>query len=445
MTESRRRLKSTSESERPLFYSVSLVTIAVLALYCLAVIKADMVGNVLVHPLLWAYITFVTAFHLSRIPCALIYEYAMARELKAESHVVEEPQIYEPTVTFVIPCKNEEAAILNTLMECYAADYPKDKLEVIVINDGSTDNTLRVLLEAKARFPSLVIVDWKVNRGKRHGMAEGFRLAKGEIVVQLDSDSYLDRGSLREMVKPFVDPSVGAVCAHAEPANAAKNLLTRMQAAFYFRAFRMLKAAESAFSMVLCCSGCSSAYRRSVVVPIIDQFLAESFLGLPVTWGDDRSLTNWMMRLGFKTLYTHRARAWTIVPDSLKGFMKQQVRWKKGWLINTLFACRFVHKKNPFVAATYFYPLIIANFLAPVIMLKVLFTFTFHFSLALFAVYSLSMFLIGTLFVAYYRWLNPKNRYWPYLYVWGFFASLVLSWVIVYAVFTIQNRKWGTR
>jgi hypothetical protein len=123
-------------------------------------------------------------------------------------------------------------------------------------------------------------------------MAEGFRRARGEIIIQLDSDSYIVPGTFRKIIEPFRNSRVGAVCAHADPANPDENTLTRMQAAYYFFSFRLLKAAESTFLRVFCCSGCSSAYRRDIVLPILDQWLGEKFLGLPTTWGDDRALTN---------------------------------------------------------------------------------------------------------------------------------------------------------
>ena len=92
----------------------------------------------------------------------------------------------------------------------------------------------------------------------------------GEVVVQLDSDSYIEPGTIQKLVDYFKNPQVGAVCAHTYVENADQNILTRMQTAHYFVAFRVLKAAESAFSLIFCCSGCSSAYRKSVVLPVID-------------------------------------------------------------------------------------------------------------------------------------------------------------------------------
>lgn len=351
---------------------------------------------------------------------------------------------YEPQITFVIPCKNEEKSIAKTVTKCFEIDYPKKKLEVIVINDGSTDNTLNILKDLHEKFSNLVIVNWKVNQGKRHGMARGFRLAKGEIVVQLDSDSYVDPKTFSNFVAPFRNPDIGAVCAHADPENSDENWLTKMQAAYYFMSFRILKAAESTFLSVFCCSGCSSAYRKSIILPILDKWLDEKFLGLPVTWGDDRALTNWVLKLGHKTIYSNKAHAYTVCPNNLKTFLKQQIRWKKGWFVNSIFAVGFILKKQPFVSITYFYPLIVVTLVTPFMATRALiYNPLFRNITPLF--YIFGIFLVACVITLYYRHVARENKYWPYIFVWSAVNMLVLSFILFYAIATIQNRKWGTR
>lgn len=339
---------------------------------------------------------------------------------------------------------NEEKSIGKTITKSFEAEYPKEKLEVIVINDGSTDNTLKVILGLQEKYPTLKVINWEINKGKRHGMVAGFKMASGEIVVQLDSDSYFDAKTFRGIIEPFADPKIGAVCAHADPENADQNFLTKMQAAYYFMSFRILKAAESTFSVVFCCSGCSSAYRKSIVLPIMDEWLNEKFLGLPVTWGDDRALTNWVIRLGYKTIYTDRAQAYTICPDNLRQLLKQQVRWKKGWLVNSIFASKFIWEKQFFVSVTYFFPLIIITILAPFMALRALvYNPIFEHTSPMY--YIIGVFLITAVIAVFYRWVARENKYWPYIFAWSALNLLVLSFVLFYAVASIQNRKWGTR
>jgi hyaluronan synthase len=352
---------------------------------------------------------------------------------------------YEPTVSFVIPCKNEEGAIRKTVTKCFESHYPEDKKEVIVINDGSTDRTEEILAELETEFPNLTVVNWKVNRGKRHGMAEGFRLAKGEIIIQLDSDSYFEPATFREVVKPFANPRVGGVCAHADPENSDHNMLTRMQAAYYFMSFRILKAAESSYGVVFCLSGCSSAYRRELVMPYLDEWLNQRFLGLPVTWGDDRGLTNVVLRQGYLTVYTDTARARTIVPMTMRQLIKQQVRWKKGWFVNSVFASKFILKRDPFVALVYFFPLTLVTLLTPFMAVRAMIYNPLFKGNVSIEYYVLGVMLVAALIVIFYRFVARSNKYWPYIFAWSALNMVLLSFLLFYALATIQNRKWGTR
>jgi hyaluronan synthase len=415
--------------------------LAGVGLLLILIIKSKTTTNLVEDPLIVVYTLFVTTFQLSRVAGAVMYERSK-RVIKAHSMPQSIP--YEPMVSYVIPCKNEEQGIGKTVDMCFKSDYPKDKLEVIIINDGSTDRTGEILAEKQKIYPNLTVITWEKNRGKRHGMYEGFKRARGEILVQLDSDSYLDPSTFRSLIEPFRNPAVGAVCAHADPENADKNFLTRMQAAYYFMSFRILKAAESTFFSVFCCSGCSSAYRKSVVAPVMDEWVNEAFLGLPITWGDDRALTNRVLKAGYLTVYTDEVQAFTTCPTDLKTLFKQQVRWKKGWFVNSLMASKFIVKREPFVAFTYFFPLIFVTILAPFMATRALiYNPIVHHTWPLY--YCAGMLLVAFVIVIYYRFVSKDNKYWPYLFIWGLFNMLVLSFILFYALATIQNRRWGTR
>ncbi len=424
-------------------FNTTLLLVAGIILLLIVWVKSRTTAEFLTDPITVAYSIFVTTFQLSRLISALFYPtFSKAVTSSIPPSVIAN---YEPTVSFVVPCKNEEGAIRNTVEQCFAANYPKEKLEVIVINDGSTDRTGEILDELKQEYPRLIVVHWAKNRGKRHGMAEGFKRAAGEIVVQLDSDSYIDPQTFRNIIIPFANPKIGGVCAHADPQNADKNWLTRMQAAYYFMSFRILKAAESAYGMVFCCSGCSSAYRRSAVMPILDKWLNEQFLGLPVTWGDDRGITNWVLRQGYQTIYTDQTQAYTIVPENLNIFIKQQLRWKKGWFVNSIFASKFVIKKDPFVAFTYFFPLMFVTLMTPFMATRAFIYTPIVMGTSAVAYYLIGVLLVASIITVFYRIVSRNNRYWPYLLIWAAINMLILSFLLFFALAGIQNRKWSTR
>lgn len=428
--------------KRTFFYKLSLIIFGIITLSLIIIIKAKAGSIYETSPVLLLYTIFVTSFELSRLLGAMLFKRTDEKIMNPEETKLEDE--YEPTVSIVIPCKNEGQCIQNTVEKCFAADYPKEKLEVIVINDGSTDDTQEVLARIKPLYPHLKVINWKKNKGKRHGMAAGFKRAKGEIILQLDSDSYLDPSTFRYVIRPFVHKEIGAVCAHADPSNADINALTKMQAAYYFMSFRIMKAAESVFLTVFCCSGCSSAYRREIVMPIMDTWLNEKFLGLPITWGDDRALTNWVLKLGYRTIYTDQAKAFTIVPTNLRQFLKQQTRWKKGWFVNSLFASKFIYKQHPFVAFTYFFPLILITIMTPFMAAKALVYNPIVHGIAPYY-YIAGVFLVATVITLYYRWVARDNKYWPYLFLWSGINLIFLSCLLFYAMATIQDRKWGTR
>lgn len=437
----RERVKHVWSSRKlqGIFFDTFLLAFAGLIVMMIVWIKSKTAADFFSDPLLLGYTFFVTLFQMSRIGSALLYRHSY------KAVAADPDPSYRPTVSFVIPCMNEEQAIYNTIANCFRAEYPRELSEVIVINDGSTDGTLEEIMHAKADFPELIVVDWEQNRGKRHGMAEGFRRARGEIVVQLDSDSYIEPSTFPHFVQPFKHEEVGAVSAHTDPLNADENVLTKMQVAYYFMSFRVLKAAESTFHMVFCCSGCASAYRKSAVMPILDEWLRETFLGLPVTWGDDRAITNQVIKRGYRTLYTNEVQAYTIVPNNLKQFLKQQVRWKKGWFVNSLKASSFILKREPFVALTYFFPLIIVTLLTPFMAARAFFYTPFVKDATAPIYYMLGVLLITLLVITVYRFISRENRYWPYLFLWASINMVLLSYLLFYALITIQDRRWNTR
>jgi len=436
-------------------FQLGLILLGIAFLFFITLMKAKGTVDFGFEPFLYTYTIFVTTFQLSRLIAAMFYDSSYrgsvlpGRKMTIRKNVANPAaglvrEEYEPTVTFIVPSKNEEGVIAQTIENCFMVDYPKEKIEVIAVNDGSTDKTGEIMMSLREKYDNLTVINWETNRGKKHAMVEGFRLAKGEIVIQLDSDSCIDPATFRKIVEPFQNPAVGAVSAHTDPKNADHNFLTRMQAAYYFMSFRILKAAESTFLTVFCCSGCASAYRKSVIFPILDEWLGETFLGLPVTWGDDRSLTSRVLKSGYKTIYSDRVKAETIVPEKFRQLVKQQVRWKKSWFVNGIYNAKFIWKTHPFVAFSYYFPLLLVSFLSPIMAVRaVLYLPLVHGIYPFFHI--LGLMLLAALFVAYYRFVAPENKYWAYLFPWSILNLFFLSFLMFYAIVRINDRGWGTR
>jgi len=424
--------------------SSALILLGILITYGIFILKVQIFHSPPVLFLL-LYSAAMTAFQFGRLLTVLFYEESLERirgKYSANSLIGQDP--YEPSVSFVIPCMNEEKAIRHTINKCFEVDYPTHKVEVLVIDDGSTDKTPEILDQLNQENDRLTVIKFAQNRGKRYAMVEGFKRARGEIIVQLDSDSHLAQEGLRPLIEPFQNPSVGAACAHSDPANVDKNFLTKMQAAYYYMSFRILKAVESTFYTVFCCSGCASAYRQSAVLAVLDEWSRENFLGLPVMYGDDRSLTTRVIKEGYKTIYTAEAQAYTIVPETFRQLIIQQVRWKKSWIINAIKTGKFIITQKPFIAILYFYPLVILSLINPFVALYALVYVPIVYGIwPIF--YLAGIFLITALIAVYYKVYGPQNRYWPYIFAWGAFSVTGLAPLLFYAAARIQNRSWGTR
>ena len=349
---------------------------------------------------------------------------------------------YRPTVAIIVPAYNE-VDIARTLEACLNVDYPKELIRVVVVDDKSSDDTLRRIYEVWAWHPELVVVPHLVNGGKRRAMATGIEHAgDAEIYVFIDSDSQVAPDAVDTLVQYFQDGDVGAVAGHTDVANIQHNLLTRMQAMQYYIAFRIYKSAEALFGSVTCCPGCFSAYRRTAVRYVLEPWLNQTFLGKPSTFGDDRSLTNFVLQRNWRVLYAPDAVATTNAPEHLKQFLRQQLRWKKSWLREIPRAAKAVRHKHP-VMVTMFSLSIILPLLAPQVVLRAIVVQP-HFIATLPYWYFGGVAVIALIYGMYYRMNRPVKRWWHGI-VFTLFYTILLVLQMPYAMATIRDSKWGTR
>jgi len=382
------------------------------------------------QPVFNTYSLLITIYILSRFVCAYLYK--------------PPPDVdYLPSVTVTIACKNEEDSIMETIEAIYRSDFPLDRLQVVAVDDGSTDGTWEEMQRTRQKHPTLELIRFDENKGKRHGMAAGVRVARGEVLVFVDSDSFVRPDAIRKLCQGFVDPFLGAVSGHAYAKNGRANILTRMQSVRYFVAFRVVKAAESLFTTVSCCSGCLAAYRRDYVTPILDHWLNQKFLGVDATFGDDRSLTNFMLRR-YRVIYHSEAICMTIVPDTVRKFFRQQLRWKKSWLRESFLAGQFMWRRHP-LPATLFYFSVMVPIVSPIIVVVTLLAPLIGLG-AFSAVYMYGAVLISLISSLPYLMLTRHHGgFWLYGALYTIFNMLFLVWQTYYALFTIRRNHWGTR
>jgi hyaluronan synthase len=272
-------------------------------------------------------------------------------------------------------------------------------------------------------------------------MAEGVKRARHDIVIFIDSDSFVEPDCVRHLVKYFSEPAIGAVSGHTDVYNINTNLLTQMQALRYYIAFKVYKAAESVFGNVTCCPGCCSAYRRAYLMEFIDEWLHQKFFGTECTFGDDRSLTNYIIRK-YQAAYSAEAKAYTVVPDNFLKYMRQQQRWKKSWIRETFIAASFMWKRHP-VASIFFYAYVFLAFSAPVVFIRAVFVHPVVYHI-LPLIYFTGLFLMLVLHGLYYR-IHVGPRAWLLAVLSFWFHTVILMWQLPWALVTIADTRWGTR
>ena len=361
---------------------------------------------------------------------------------------------YTPGVSIIIPCFEEEEWIQRTVHSCINQDYPVDKLEVIVVDDCSKDRSAERVEEIIAKLKEADTGDHayrvaerirffrqSANLGKRDAMARGAREAKHELLVFVDSDSFLDPFAIRNIVQPFKDKEMGGVSGRTDVANTYTNALTKMQAVRYSIAFRVMKAAEGYFDAATCLSGPLSCYRRDLVLKYMDAWLNQKFLGQKATFGDDRSMTNFILRYN-RTTYQDSAVCMTIVPRSYKVFLRQQMRWKRSWLRESLIASRFMWKKEPFMALS-FYMGVLVPIAAPVIVLyNLIYVPIMH---RVFPTNFIIGMLMMSLLMSMAQLFIRRSTTWIYALWFCLYYEAVLLWQMPVAWVTFWKTTWGTR
>lgn len=358
---------------------------------------------------------------------------------------------FTPGVTIIIPCFNEEEWIQQTILSCVNQDYPIEQLEVLVVDDCSTDKSVEKAKEIidklerdNPRFKireRVSIVVQEVNKGKRDALARGALIAKHDLIVFVDSDSFLDPYALRNLVQPFKDPKMGGVAGRTDVANTYTNALTKMQSVRYYIAFRVMKAAEAYFDAVTCLSGPLSCYRKEIIIDNMDEWLNQRFLGQRATFGDDRAMTNFVLR-HHRTSYQDSAICRTIVPNTYSVFLKQQMRWKRSWLRESIIAGGFMWRKEPFMAVTFYMGLIVP-IAAPIVVAYNLFyvPITQHIFPSTFLVGILMMSLLMSAAQLFLR----KSSTWLFGMLFCFYYEVVLLWQMPIAWVTFWKSTWGTR
>jgi hyaluronan synthase len=351
-----------------------------------------------------------------------------------------------PFMSVIIPAYNEGAMVRKSIESVASAFYPRDRLEILVVDDGSTDDTWDHIRDAAGRHPGLVTtVRFQQNRGKRAALETGFRRARGKIAVTIDSDSVIQPGTLLALAGPFRDPRIGAVAGKVVVYNRAQGLIPKMLQVRFVLSFDFLRATQSAYRTVYCCPGALAGYRVSVVRQVLDAWMNQKFLNTRCTYGEDRALTNFILERGFDAVYQRSAVVRTIVPWTYQKLCRMYLRWDRSYVREEIRFARIVWKRPLKCCLIAFFDKVVTNLRFPV----------GYASLILLVIHSMRdpasiirlLFAIGLVSSVNMLYYLHSERSWDFVYgiFYSFFSFFTLFWIFPYAAATVRSRAWMTR
>ena len=354
-----------------------------------------------------------------------------------------------PTCTVITPAYNEGKQVYKTLLSLAASDYPEGKLQLLAIDDGSGDDTWYWMKEAKKKLGDRVsIYQQPENKGKRHALYRGFNLGSGEVFVTVDSDSIVKDDTLRNLVSPFVvDEKCGAVAGNIRVLNKKKALLPKMLDVSFVLSFEFVRSAESSLNSVLCTPGALAAYRSTAVFNCLPQWINQTFMGKPSDIGEDRAMTNMILKQGYSVLFQRNSYAYTNVPEKYKGLYKMFIRWGRSNVRENIEMSKYVftnfREGNKAGTRLFFFSQSLKIIMSYPFMLFMFFFIVTH------PILFLTSTLFGTLVLSSFAVLFYAKRYNIsesfYAYSYSLLYTFALFWITPYAIATASRSGWLTR
>ncbi|MFA5619943.1 MAG: glycosyltransferase [Weeksellaceae bacterium] len=354
-----------------------------------------------------------------------------------------------PKLTIIVPAYNEGKLVYLTLMSIVRSNYPLEKMEIWAIDDGSKDDTWYWINKANEDLNHILTVfQQPVNRGKRHALYKGFKSGKGEVFITIDSDSVVEKDTIRNLVSPFVvNEKCGAVAGNVKVLNKKQAIIPKMLNVSFVFSFEFIRAAQSSLGFVLCTPGALSAYRREAVANSVEKWINQKFAGRIATIGEDRAMTNLILEQGYEVSFQKNANVLTNTPTGFKNLHKMFTRWGRSNVRETLMMNRFIFKNfrtGSKSGARFMY----INQCLRLILVLPFMMLMFYFLLTHPVLY-VSSALTGTFVFSSIQMLFFTKQYnfieslWAYPY--SIFYLFALFWITPFAILTVKNGGWLTR
>ena len=265
-----------------------------------------------IEEFLWAFMIVATALVVIRTLIVIWLAYRFQRAPRAN---------FAEPISVVMPAYNEEKVIAQTLRTLLATDY-KGNIDVVVVDDGSTDGTAAQVESVACNDPRIRLIEQE-NHGKARALQRGLAVARNGFIVFIDADTQCQRDTLPRLLEPFADAGVGAVSGHAKVGN-LRTFIARCQALEYTCGFNLDRRAYNRWNCITVVPGAISAIRKDAI---------DKAGGLSLeTLAEDTDLTLSLHRQGQRIVYVPDAIAWTEAPESVRTLARQRSRWAYGTL-----------------------------------------------------------------------------------------------------------------
>src|SRR5699024_6045585 len=266
--------------------------------------------------------------------------------------------------------------------------------------------------------------------------------------ITVDSDSVVQKDTLRNMVSPFVkNLSCGAVAGNVRVLNSKKALIPRMLEVSFAFSFEFVRSAQSVLGSVFCTPGALSAYRKEAVMNCLPEWINQTFLGQASTIGEDRAMTNMILKQGYKVFFQRNAYVFTNTPEEFKNLHKMFTRWERSNVRETIAMSKFAFtnfrqgpKSGIRILLLYYWSRLLLAI--PLLLLMLL-------SMAIYPLLFLNGALVGILAFSsvqalfYARNRSISDSFWAYPY--SIFYAFTLFWITPYAILTAGRGGWLTR
>lgn len=270
---------------------------------------------------------------------------------------------FTATTSVIVPVYQEKPDVLRAALGSIVANEPD---ELLVIVDGGDPHMAEIAREFTDRV-------WQIPKaGKRAALQTAIPETRGEIVIIVDSDTLFSEGVVRNIVKPFADPTIGGATTNQRIFDPDRTFCRHCADWMEYLRFTISTPAQSSFGTVGCLPGRAIAIRRDILLDSVDDLINDDFLGIRCEIGDDRTLTNAILKRGYRTVFQSTALVYTDAPDEWGKFVRQQLRWARSSQRETLKSLRWLIRK-PFLAFCF-----LSDILTPFLMVALVLMLVYH-------------------------------------------------------------------